>query len=309
MAEGTGDRFVGLLEGKVLIVTGAGRGIGREHALELARQGATVVVNDLGSGVGGESTEEDPASDVLAEIEALGAKGATDRSSVADYAAMGDLIERTVAQFGRLDGVVNNAGVVRDRMVTSLSEQDWDTVIAVHLKGTFNLTKQACDHWRAVGKSGEQVSGRVINTTSGAGMWGNIGQAAYAAAKAGIIGFTQVVALEMGRYNVTANCISPLAVTRMSATIPALADRTVDEGWDPRHPGLSSPVVAWLASDDSAWLTGQILRVDGDTLSHVDGFAVAPKTYRARSGSRLDPEEVGPALRRVYGVVPPGLSI
>jgi NAD(P)-dependent dehydrogenase (short-subunit alcohol dehydrogenase family) len=300
---------VGILDGKVLIVTGAGRGIGREHALELARQGATVVVNDLGSGVGGEATGEDPAAEVLTEIEALGAKGMTDRSSVADFTAMGRLVAKTVEQFGRLDGIVNNAGVVRDRMLTSLSETDWDTVLAVHLKGTFNLTKHACDHWRAVAKRGEPVTGRVINTTSGAGMWGNIGQSAYGAAKAGIIGFTQVVALEMGRYNVTANCISPLAVTRMSATIPVLADRTVDDGWDPRHPGLSSPVVAWLASDDSGWLTGQVLRVDGDTLSHVKGFEVAPKTHRASSGGRLDPLEIGPALRKMYGVVPPGLSI
>jgi NAD(P)-dependent dehydrogenase (short-subunit alcohol dehydrogenase family) len=298
-----------MLDGKVLIVTGAGRGIGREHALELARQGATVVINDLGSGVGGEATQDDPAAGVHAEIEALGAKGMTDRSSVADFAAMGELVAKTVQQFGRLDGVVNNAGVVRDRMLTSLSEADWDTVLAVHLKGTFNLTKHACDHWRAVAKRGEMVRGRVINTTSGAGMWGNIGQSAYGAAKAGIIGFTQVVALEMGRYNVTANCVSPLAVTRMSATIPVLADRTVDDGWDPRHPGLSSPVVAWLASDESGWLTGQVLRVDGDTLAYVKPFEVAPKTYRASSGGRLDLAEIGPALRKMYGVMPPGLSI
>lgn len=300
---------MGMLDGKVLIVTGAGRGIGREHALELARQGATVVINDLGSGVGGEATQEDPAAEAHAEIEALGAKGMTDRSSVADFAAMGELVAKTVQQFGRLDGVVNNAGVVRDRMLTSLSEADWDTVLAVHLKGTFNLTKHACDHWRAVAKRGEMVRGRVINTTSGAGMWGNIGQSAYGAAKAGIIGFTQVVALEMGRYNVTANCVSPLAVTRMSATIPVLADRTVDDGWDPRHPGLSSPVVAWLASDESGWLTGQVLRVDGDTLAYVKPFEVAPKTYRASSRGRLDPAEIGPALRKMYGVMPPGLSI
>lgn len=300
---------MGMLDGKVALVTGAGRGIGREHALELARHGATVVVNDLGAGVGGEALGEDPASEVLSLIEDQGGKGMTDQSSVADYQAVGALIAKAVDQFGRLDIIVNNAGFVRDRMLTSLTEEDWDAVIAVHLKGTFNVTKHACDHWRSEGKSGKATSGRVINTTSGAGLWGNLGQAAYGAAKAGIIGFTQIVAMEMTRYNVTANCISPLALTRMSATISALQDREITGDWDPRHPGNASPVVAWLASDDSAWLTGQILRVDADVLSHIRGYEVSDKTYHARSGARLDVEEIGPALRRMYGIYPQGLSI
>ena len=300
---------MGVLDGKVVIVTGAGRGIGREHVLELARHGATVVINDIGVGTGGEATAEDPGAEVLRLVEEMGGKGMLNRASVVDFDAMRELVATTVEQFGRLDAVVNNAGFVRDRVVTSLTEDDWDAVIAVHLKGTFNLTKHACDHWRSVGKSGQTPSGRVINTTSGAGLWGNVGQAAYGAAKAGIVGFTQTVAMEMTRYNVTANCVSPLALTRMSATIPLLTDREIVGDWDPRHPGNASPVVAWLVSDDSAWLTGQILRVDADMLARVTGFQVAPVMHQAESGARLDVAEIGPALRKMYGIFPPGLTI
>lgn len=295
-----------MLTDRVVIVTGAGRGIGRGHCLELAAQGATVVVNDLGVTLRGEQSGEDPADEVVAAVTAAGGTAVKDTGSVTDWEAMRGLVARTVERFGRLDAVVNNAGFVRDATITSLTEDDFDAVVGVHLKGTFTLTKHACDHWRAEYKAGRPVSGRIVNTTSGAGLTGNVGQAAYGAAKAGIANMTQTTALEAGRYGVTANCISPVAATRMSATIGWTAEGG-DGGWNPLDPANSSPVVAWLCSEQSGWLTGRVLRIDGSTVHPVDQWSVRPG-YTARSGERLDATEIDAGLRVALGTAPSGLA-
>jgi NAD(P)-dependent dehydrogenase (short-subunit alcohol dehydrogenase family) len=294
-----------MLEGRVVIVTGGGRGIGRSHCLELAANGATVVVNDLGVSLRGEDSGEEPADEVVATIEGAGGTAVKDTGSVTDWEAMRGLVARTVERFGRLDAVVNNAGFVRDATITSLTEDDFDAVVAVHLKGTFTLTKHACDYWRAEFKAGRPVAGRIVNTTSGAGLTGNVGQAAYGAAKAGIANLTQTTAMEASRYGVTANAVSPVAATRMSATIGWEAG---NEGeWHPLDPANSSPVVAWLCSEQSGWLTGRVLRIDGSTVHPVDQWSVRPG-HTARSGQKLAATEIEAGLRVVLGTAPTGLA-
>jgi len=298
-----------LLEGRVAIVTGGGRGIGRAHALELAAHGATVVVNDLGVGVHGEAAAESPAEAVVAEIAAAGGTAVADGASVTDWQAMRALVAATVDRFGRLDAVVNNAGIVRDRMITSLEEDDWDAVIAVHLKGTFTLTKHACDHWRTEAKRGGRATGRIVNTTSGAGLLGNAGQAPYGTAKAAIAGLTIITALEMQRYGVTANAVSPWARTRMTESLAAAAaEPAARAGWDALDPGNSSPVVAWLASEESGWLSGQVLRISGNTMWRMLPWSVDQHSYRAQGGERLQAAEVGAAVRGLYGTLPQGIA-
>ena len=298
---------MGLLDGRVVIVTGAGRGLGRAHALELARNGATVVVNDLNVSLQGqaESDGPSPADEVVAEIEAMGGTAVTNGSSVSDWDAMESLVADTVEQFGDLHAVVNNAGFLRDRMLTSMSEQDFDAVINVHLKGTFTVTRHACGYWREQGKAGHPVSGRIVNTTSGAGLWGNVGQANYASAKAGIAMLTTITALEMQRYDVTANCISPIAATRMLGSIGMEGGGA---GWDRLDPENASPVVAWLCSEESGWLTGQILRVDGHKLIKVGGYTLEEE-YESKSGETLTVDELSVGVRKLYGAFPLGLII
>ncbi len=298
---------MGVLDGRVAIVTGGGRGIGRRHCLELAAQGASVVVNDVGADVHGDMESESPAEKVVAEIEGLGGKAMANGASVTDWDGVAALIADTVSVFGRLDAVVNNAGIVRDRMITSLGEADFDAVMAVHVKGTFTVTKHACDHWRAVAKAGEDVSGRIINTTSGAGLMGNVGQAAYGSAKAAIAGLTLVTAMEMGRYGVTANAISPIAYTRMVATMPSMADYQPAPDWDRLDPGNSSPVVAWLASAESAWITGQVFRIDGNVVQRMRPWDLDDRAYTSRSGKRLDSGEIATAMKLLYQVMPAGI--
>lgn len=298
---------MGLLDGRVVIVTGAGRGLGRAHALELARNGATVVVNDLNVGLQGqaEDTGPSPADEVVAEIEAMGGTAVTNGASVSDWAAMESLVADTVERFGDLHAVVNNAGFLRDRMLTSMSEDDFDAVINVHLKGTFTVTRHACGYWREQGKAGNPVSGRIVNTTSGAGLWGNVGQANYASAKAGIAMLTTITALEMQRYDVTANCISPIAATRMLGSIGMEGG---SEGWDRLDPENASPVVAWLCSEESGWLTGQVLRVDGNKLMKVGGYTLDAE-YDSKSGEMLTVEELTVGVRKMFGAFPQGLII
>lgn len=297
---------MGMLDGRVVIVTGAGRGIGRSHALELATHGATVVVNDVGGTLHGEGAAESPAQEVVREIEAAGGRAMPDATSVTDFTGVKSLVERTVDAFGKLDAIVNNAGIVRDKMLTGMSEEDFDLVVAVHLKGTFNLIRHACDHWRLVAKAGGEVSGRIVNTTSGTGLFGNIGQANYGAAKAAIANLTVITAMEMERYGVTANAISPLARTRMTETLASM--QSAPEGWDPYDPANSSPVVAWLASVRSGWLSGAVLRVTGDTVQRVQGWSLDGRaSYRSRCGERFDAEELDKGLRGAFGLLPNGL--
>jgi NAD(P)-dependent dehydrogenase (short-subunit alcohol dehydrogenase family) len=301
---------MGILDGKVAIVTGGGRGLGRAHCLALTEAGATVVVNDLGSGLHGEDSEdtehtaESPADEVVTEIVKLGGRASANHSSVSDWAATEALVAQTVEQYGRLDIVVNNAGIVRDRMLFSMTEADFDSVIAVHLKGTFALTRHACAYWRDAAKRGEPVAGRIINTTSGTGLFGNAGQANYGAAKAGIAGLTVITAIEMRKYGVTANAISPLAATRMTAGL-AVGEAEATGGFDPRDPANASGVVVYLASDAAAWLTGQVLRVDGDKLNRLRGWTVTD-VHPSRSGEALTPEELTDVLPQLYGAAPLG---
>jgi NAD(P)-dependent dehydrogenase (short-subunit alcohol dehydrogenase family) len=297
---------MGILDGRVVIVTGGGRGIGRSHALELAARGAAVVVNDVGVDLRGEATGGGPARDVVGEIEGAGGRAMPDATSVTDFNGVGALVERTVDTFGRLDGVVNNAGIVRDKMLTGMTEDDFDLVLAVHLKGTFNLTRHACEHWRSVGKAGGEVSGRIVNTTSGTGLFGNVGQANYGAAKAAIANLTVITAMEMERYGVTANAISPLARTRMTESLPTMQGGS--GGWDRYDPANSSPVVAWLTSIGSGWLSGAVLRVDGNTVQRVHGWEVDSRaSYRSRTGERLEADELDKGIRMAFGLLPGGL--
>ncbi|MET7452941.1 SDR family NAD(P)-dependent oxidoreductase [Streptomyces sp. NPDC005574] len=296
---------MGILDDKVAIVTGGGRGLGRAHCLALAEAGATVVVNDLGSGVHGERTGDSPADDVVAEITKLGGRATANHASVTDWDATEAMVADTVAEFGRLDVIVNNAGIVRDRMLFSMSEAEFDAVIAVHLKGTFALTRHACAYWRTAAKRGERVTGRVINTTSGTGLFGNQGQSNYGAAKAGIAGLTVITALEMRKYGVTANAISPIATTRMTADL-AVGQPAPDEGgFDPGDPANASGVVVYLASDEAAWLTGQILRIEGNRLNRLRGWTVAG-VHPSRSGGALTTEELIDAVPQLYGALPAG---
>jgi NAD(P)-dependent dehydrogenase (short-subunit alcohol dehydrogenase family) len=215
------------------------------------------------------------------------------------------LVSETVERFGDLHAVVNNAGFLRDRMLTSMSEDEFDAVLDVHLKGTFTVTRHACGYWREQGKAGKPVSGRIVNTTSGAGLWGNVGQTNYSSAKAAIAMLTTVTAMEMERYGVTANVISPIAATRMLASIGREAG---GEGWDRLDPSNASPVVAWLCSEQSGWLTGQVLRVDGNTLMRVGGYTI-DASYPSKSGQKLSVEELTVGMRKLFNAYPQGLVI
>ncbi len=296
-----------LLDGRIILVTGAGRGLGREHALELARHGATVVANDYNVTVSGEAdvATPSPAASVVAEIEAVGGTAMANGASVSDWAAMESLVAEIVDRFGDLHGVVNNAGFLRDRMLTSMSEDDFDSVLDVHVKGTFTVARHACAHWRAQAKKGLPVSGRIVNTTSGAGLWGNVGQSNYATAKAGIAMLTTVIAMEMQRYSVTANCVSPIAATRMLASIGM---EQTESGWDRLDPANASPVVAWLCSEESGWLSGQLLRIDGNQLLRVGGYSIDGE-YSSQSGEKLTADELHIGIRKLFGAFPAGLVI
>jgi len=296
-----------LLEDRVVIVTGGGRGLGRAHCLELARHGATVVVNDVGAGLHGEQDAATPAEEVVAEIEAMGGSASTDGTSVTDFDGMALLVERTLKEHGRLDAVVNNAGIVRDRILTSMTEDDFDLVLGVHLKGTFNLSRHACAHWKARAKAGERVSGRIVNTSSGAGLFGNVGQANYGPAKAAIASLTMITAMEMARYGVTANAVSPLARTRMTATLASM-QAGPDGEWDRYDPANTSPVVAWLCSEASGWLSGAVLRIDGDTVQRLRPWDIdTMRTYHGPPGQTVDAEALDHGLRAAFAVLPSGL--
>src|SRR5438067_5970210 len=258
------------LSGKVAIVTGAGRGLGRGHALALAAAGAKVVVNDLGGTLAGEGADPTPAQQVVAEIEAAGGEAVADGEDVADFAGAERLVQHPVVGFGRLDILVNTAGILRDRMLVTMTEEEWDAVIAVHLKGHFAPTRHAAGHWRERAKAGDEVRARVINTSSPSGVFGNVGQANYGAAKAGIAGFTLIVAQELGRYGVTVNCLAPNARTRMT-------EETFDMGgpedaFDPLDPAGISPVVVALCADEAQGITGQCFHIWGGAVNALRGW-------------------------------------
>jgi NAD(P)-dependent dehydrogenase (short-subunit alcohol dehydrogenase family) len=253
------------LDGRVAIVTGAGRGIGRSVALLLARQGASVVVNDLGAALDGSGSDASPAQQVVAEIGAAGGKAVANAADVSDHGAAEALIRTAIDEFGRLDVLVNVAGILRDRMVFSMTEAEWDDVIRVHLRGTFNATKFAAAHWRSL--RAESGNHRLINFTSVSGLHGAAGQPNYAAAKMGIVGFTYSCANALGKYGVTANVVSPGAATRMTDSVPADRRRSVTVSEAERSPDNVAPLVAYLASEQSGWINGRIV--------HARGYEVA----------------------------------
>jgi NAD(P)-dependent dehydrogenase (short-subunit alcohol dehydrogenase family) len=282
-----------LLEGRVAIVTGAGRGIGRAHALELASHGAAVVVNDYGVSLAGEGTGESPAEEVVAEIIAAGGRAVPNGADVADFEQAAAMVQQAVDEYGALDILVNNAGFVRDRMLVNTSEEEWDAVIRVHLKGHFAMLRHAGAYWRTESKEGRQRAARVVNTSSGAGLQGSVGQATYSAAKAGIAGLTLVAAQELGRYGVTVNAIAPVARTRMTEGAFDTSAMALPED--------NSPVVAWLASEESADVTGRVIEIDGGRITLETGWAHGPSQDR---GSRWDAVDVGAAVRSLIGQAP-----
>src|SRR5918997_5376613 len=240
------------LDGKVAIVTGAGRGIGREHALALARAGAKIVLNDLGVTPTGKGSDQAPAQEVVEEIRALGGEASANYEDVADFEGAELLVKQSISEYGRLDILVNNAGILRDRMLFNMSEEEWDAVIRVHLKGTFAPMRWAAAHWRARAKAGETPDARIVNTSSTSGLFANPGQGNYGAAKSGIATLTQIAAKELARHGVTANAIAPGARTRMTENLGGGRPRPAEGEWDPSAPDNVAPLVTWLASPESA---------------------------------------------------------
>jgi NAD(P)-dependent dehydrogenase (short-subunit alcohol dehydrogenase family) len=254
------------LDGRVAIVTGAGRGIGRSVALLLAKQGAAVVVNDLGVALDGSGNDATPAQQVVKEITAAGGQAAASGADISDHAAAEGLIRQAIDDFGRLDVVVNVAGILRDRMIFNMAEQEWDDVIRVHLKGTFNTSKFAAAHWRSLRE--ETAQNRLINFTSVSGLHGAPGQPNYAAAKMGIVGLTMSCANSLAKYGVTANAISPGAATRMTASVPDERRRSgLPAESDERSPDNVAPIVAYLASEQSGWINGRVVHSSGYEVS------------------------------------------
>ena len=279
-----------LCEGRVAIITGAGRGIGREHALLLAHHGAKVVVNDLGGSMDGEGNDIGPAQQVVDEVKAMGGEAVANTDDISDWDGAERLIKTAVDTFGGLDILINNAGILRDRMLTNMSEAEWDAVIKVHLKGTFAPSRHAAAYWRERSKAGETNDGRIINTTSPSGIYGNVGQTNYGAAKAGIASFTIIAAMELGRYGVTVNAIAPAALTRMTENLGM--GQAPDEIKEQLSPAHIAPIVTWLASPESAHVTGRVFDVTGRMISVSEGWHRGPSLENPPD----DVAELGPQV-------------
>src|ERR1700683_2639505 len=279
---------MGICDGRIVVITGAGRGIGREHALEFASQGAKIVVNDLGAEVDGPGSSAGPAGQVVDEIRGMGGEAVADGEDVSDYEGAGRLIQTAIDTFGGLDVLVNNAGILRDRMLVNMTIEEWDAVIRVHLRGTFAPMRHAAEYWRNRSKAGESNDARIINTTSPSGIYGNVGQTNYGAAKAGIASMTVIAAMELGRYGVTVNAIAPAALTRMTENLgmgAASASKKPEE-FDALDPGNIAPLVVWLGSAESAGVRGRVFNVQGGNISVAEGWVAGPG---ASKGARWDP--------------------
>jgi NAD(P)-dependent dehydrogenase (short-subunit alcohol dehydrogenase family) len=294
--------MTGICEGRVVVVTGAGGGIGRGHALTFARQGAKVVVNDLGASVDGTGSSDGPAGEVVEQIRAAGGEAVANGDDVADWEGAGRIIQTAVDTFGRLDTLVCNAGILRDRMVVSMTEADWDGVIRVHLRGTFCPVHHAAAYWREQVKAGASVDGRIITTSSAAGLYGNIGQSNYAAAKGGIASFTRVVSAELRRYGVNANSIAPIARSRMTESLFADAMAAPESGFDAMDADNIAPLVVWLGSAESKDVTGWVFEITGGQINVAEGWRKGPGIDK---GDRWDPAEVGPAIRDLIAKATP----
>jgi NAD(P)-dependent dehydrogenase (short-subunit alcohol dehydrogenase family) len=288
--------MAGLCDGRVVIVTGAGRGLGRAHALEFARQGAKVVVNDLGAEIDGSGGSTGPAGEVVDEIRAMGGDAVANGDDVSDWDGAHRLVDTALERFGTIDVLVNNAGILRDRMLVNMTEAEWDAVVRVHLKGTFAPTRWAAAYWRERTKAGDPVDARVICTSSTSGLFANPGQSNYGAAKSGIATFAIIAAKELGRYGVTVNAIAPGARTRMTENLPGVASAPAPEpgAFDPRAPENVAPLVTWLASPEARDVTGRVFLVSGGRIAVARAWERGPA---AESDARWDPAQLG-------GVVP-----
>ena len=278
-----------LCEGRVALVTGAARGVGREHALGLAKHGAKVVVNDLGAGVDGSGADTTPAQAVVDEIKALGGEAIVNGDDVSSWTGAKNMIDQTVDAFGTIDVVVNNAGILRDRMLVNMTEDEWDAVIQVHLKGTFAPSRHAATYWRQLSKDrGEKVNARIINTSSTSGLYGNIGQTNYGAAKAGIAAFTIIAARELARIGVTVNAISPTAYTRMTDNLREYTEEDIER----RDPRWVSPTIVYLSSAEAHDITGRVIQAGNGRVAVCEGW---------RRGAEIDQiedaEAIGPMIR------------
>jgi len=284
-----------LCEGRVAIVTGAARGVGREHALGLARHGARVVVNDLGGAVDGTGTDKSPAQQVVEEIKAMGGDAVVNGDDVSSWNGAKNMIDQAVEIFGTLDVVVNNAGILRDRMLVNMTEEEWDSVIQVHLKGTFAPSRHAAAYWRQKSKdTGEKVNARIINTSSTSGLYGNVGQTNYGAAKAGIAAFTIIAARELGRIGVTVNSISPTAYTRMTDNLREYTEEDIER----RDPRWVSPTIVYLSSAEANDITGRVIQAGNGRVAVCEGW---------RRGAEIDQiedaEAIGPLIREMISNV------
>lgn len=281
-------------EDRVVIVTGAGRGIGREYALMLAEHGAKVVVNDLGGARDGEGTDAGPAEQVVAEIRDNGGEAVANSANVSDFKSAQEMIQQAIDTYGTLDALVNNAGILRDRMLVNMEESEWDAVINVHLKGTFAPAHHAARYWREQSKAGQTVDARLINTTSVSGIYGNPGQTNYGAAKAGIASFSVIAARELGRYGATVNCIAPGALTRLTEDLQP--GEISDEMREAQSPRWIAPIVTWLVSRESSDVTGRVFEASGGVLAVAEGWNRGPKVAPVQ-----DPTVLGPIVRKMVG--------
>jgi NAD(P)-dependent dehydrogenase (short-subunit alcohol dehydrogenase family) len=292
---------MGICDDRIVIVTGAARGLGRAHALAFAAAGARVVVNDLGVALDGSDPRSDAAEGVVEEIRTGGGEAVANADDIADFDGAARLVRCALDTFGGLDVVVNNAGFVRDRMFANVAEDEWDAVVRVHLKGHFAVSRHAAAYWRDRSKAGEAVVARIVNTSSGAGLLGSVGQAAYTAAKAGIAALTLVQSAELGRYGVTANAIAPSARTRMTEGVFTEMMAAPESGFDAMDPANVSPLVVWLGSTESSEVTGRVFELEGGTVSVADGWHHGPSRDK---GDRWDPAELGPVVRELLAEVP-----
>ncbi len=285
---------MGICDNRTVIITGAARGLGRAYALAFAAEGANVVVNDIGTSLNGEGRDTSAADGGVAEIIAGGGKAIANYEDITDWDAAKRIVDAAVAAFGDLHVVVNNAGIVRDRMFVSATLEEWDATMHVHLRGHFCLARHAVDYWRARQKEGHKVDARIINTSSGAGLQGSIAQAAYSTAKGGIAALTLVQAAELGRYGITANALAPSARTRM--TEQAFADKMATQGsdFDVMDPANIAPTVVWLGSDQSAHVTGCVFELEGGKIMLEDGWREGPMVD---AGQRWNPADVGAAVQ------------
>ena len=297
---------MGMLDGKVAIVTGAGNGVGRGEAIALADHGAKVVVNDLGGSVSGEGADAKVADEVVEVIKGRGGEAVASYDSVADFQGAANIVKTALEAFGRLDVLVNNAGVLRDKMMFSMSPEDFDLVLRVHLYGSFNTMRHASEHWRTESKEGRQPAASIVNTVSSAGLQGQASQINYGAAKAGIAAMTVIASLELSRYGVRANCIGPGGATRMvGQAVKDIVVRNPEdyETFEHMNPGNSAPAVVWLASDDSKPLTGQVLRMVGTSLCVYKPWEMGEQffaTDKEGNPTQWDPADIGRILGRYH---------